>query len=122
MIQKTFLDRTNSIQTDGSTIPYFVMTTKMRSIHFLSDPETVLVKSTLQLLLSVQILTRGYSLAMVEMRSILARIVWNFDLKLKDAQHGWMDQAKVYIIFQTGPLYVHLTPRDNATHARKAPL
>ena len=49
------------------------------------------------------------SLAYAEMRLILAKMVWNFDMELL-TKGDWADQ-KVYILYQKTPLRVKLTPR-----------
>lgn len=56
------------------------------------------------------ILTLHNSLAYVEMRVILARIIWNFDLSLAEESQDWLDRQKVYILWDKGPLIVNLTP------------
>jgi len=51
----------------------------------------------------------GRNLAYAEMRLILAKVLYNFDLDL-DAKTGqWMDQ-KVYGIWEKKPLWVKLKP------------
>ncbi|KAH8655306.1 cytochrome P450 [Xylariales sp. PMI_506] len=55
----------------------------------------------------------GKNLAYAEMRLILARLCWNFELRLSDLSRDWLDQ-KAYGVWQKPPLYVHLTPRDVA--------
>lgn len=52
----------------------------------------------------------GRNLAYAEMRTIMARLVFNFDLKLAPESQGWLDQ-KIYNLWQKPPLMVHLTPR-----------
>jgi hypothetical protein len=49
------------------------------------------------------------SLAYSEMRLILALIVFNFDMKLDDDAQDWIQQ-KNFLMWQKGPLKVHLTP------------
>lgn len=44
------------------------------------------------------------------MRVILARVIWNFDLKVADDSTNWTEQ-KLYGLWKKGPLNVHLTPR-----------
>lgn len=43
------------------------------------------------------------------MRLILARILFNFDLKLVNEEEDWMDQA-TFILWEKGPLNIYLTP------------
>ncbi|KAI3401428.1 hypothetical protein diail_10862 [Diaporthe ilicicola] len=52
----------------------------------------------------------GRNLAYAEMRTIMARLVFNFDLALAPESKGWMDQ-KIFNLWQKPPLMVHLTPR-----------
>lgn len=49
----------------------------------------------------------GKSLAYFEMRSILARVLWNFDMEIDEASQGWMEQ-KEYTIWDKAPLWVNL--------------
>lgn len=49
------------------------------------------------------------SLAYAEMRLILARIVFNFDMRLADPNDNWLDQ-KVYMLWDKPDLNVILTP------------
>lgn len=49
------------------------------------------------------------SLAYAEMRLILARIIFNFDLKLVNEEEDWMDQC-TFILWEKGPLNIYLTP------------
>lgn len=50
-----------------------------------------------------------FSLAYAEMRLILARILFNFDLKLVNEEEDWMDQC-TFILWEKGPLNIYLTP------------
>jgi hypothetical protein len=50
------------------------------------------------------------SLAYMEMRIILARVIWNFDMTLADESQDWHARQKVYIMWDKGPLIVHLQP------------
>lgn len=43
------------------------------------------------------------------MRLILARVVFNFDMKIADESRSWIDQ-KVYNLWKKGPLMVYLNP------------
>lgn len=53
----------------------------------------------------------GRNLAYIEMRLILAAVLWNFDLKLADDSKNWIGDQKIYGLWEKGPLNVHLTPR-----------
>ncbi|TLD11447.1 hypothetical protein PspLS_11952 [Pyricularia sp. CBS 133598] len=52
----------------------------------------------------------GKNLAYGEMRIILTRLIWNFDMRLADDSLNWHDGQKVYILWFKPPLNVHLTP------------
>lgn len=44
------------------------------------------------------------------MRSILARMLWNFDMELCEASMGWKDQ-RVFIMWEKPALMVKLAQR-----------
>lgn len=50
------------------------------------------------------------SLAYAEMRLILAKLLYNFDMELADKDVNWMDQ-KAYFLWDKPPLGVYFTPR-----------
>ncbi|KAL4970623.1 cytochrome P450 [Aspergillus stella-maris] len=52
----------------------------------------------------------GRPFAYSEMRVILARVLWNFDLELLPVSDGW-EKQKVYTLWDKGPLMVRLTQR-----------
>ena len=52
----------------------------------------------------------GINLAYAEMRVILARLVWNFDMELCKQSQNWVEGMKVFMIYQRPPLMVRLTP------------
>jgi len=45
------------------------------------------------------------------MRSILARLVWNFDIKLAEPEKDWIDGNRVYALWDKDPLMVYFQPR-----------
>jgi len=47
-------------------------------------------------------------LAYYEMKVIIARLVWNFDLVLQPESHSWPDNQKAFIVWEKGPLWVQL--------------
>ena len=51
------------------------------------------------------------SLAYAEMRSILARVFWNFDMELCEESANWKDQ-KDFVMWDKPELMVQLTPRS----------
>ncbi|KAF7514204.1 hypothetical protein GJ744_004529 [Endocarpon pusillum] len=53
----------------------------------------------------------GQSLAYLEMRLILAKVLWNFDLSLEEESKHWTNQ-RMHIVWRKGPLMVKLTPVD----------
>ncbi|OHW89503.1 cytochrome p450 [Colletotrichum incanum] len=53
----------------------------------------------------------GRNLAYAEMRLILARIIWNFDMRLSEDSRGWDEKSEVYLLWQKGPVRVFLSPR-----------
>lgn len=89
----------------------------MSSSRFILVPGTASERSKSPLTQSFSgclfvVLTRcPRSLAYVEMRLILARVIWNFDLKLADDSKDWISRQKVFLLWQKGPLNVYLTPR-----------
>lgn len=88
--------------------------------HLVMGPETALAKSTyiyLYIHSNECLLIYDYSLALVEMRIILAMVIWNFDLKLDDSCRDWMDQLKGFTIYQKGPVGVYMIPRKDVSHS-----
>lgn len=51
------------------------------------------------------------SLAYVEMRLVLARMLFNFDISLSDDSREWMENQKAYNMWSKPPMHIHLTPR-----------
>lgn len=51
-----------------------------------------------------------YSLAYVEMRMILARMIWNFDMELQEDSLAWDKKTKVFIIWDKVSMHVRLSP------------
>lgn len=45
------------------------------------------------------------------MRLILARLIWNFDIRPAAETANWYAETKVYILWEKGGLDVQLTPR-----------
>lgn len=50
------------------------------------------------------------SLAYIEMRLILARVIWNFDMRIANDSLDWYSRQKIYLLWEKGPLNVFLTP------------
>lgn len=47
---------------------------------------------------------------MAEMRIILARIIFNFNLKLAPECKNWAEDQEMFMLWQKPALHVHLTP------------
>ncbi|KAK4223109.1 Isotrichodermin C-15 hydroxylase [Podospora fimiseda] len=52
----------------------------------------------------------GRNLAYIEMRIILARVLWNFDIKIDEESMDWMSKQRIFNFWDKGPLYAYLTP------------
>ena len=50
------------------------------------------------------------SLALAEMRLILAKMLWHFDLELADPENDWYSGLKAYLIWERGSLKIRLKP------------
>lgn len=57
--------------------------------------------------------TDCYSLAYAEMRLIMARMVWNFDITLAEDSQNWMETNELFILWDNPPLNVYLTPHSS---------
>jgi hypothetical protein len=47
-------------------------------------------------------------MALHEMRLILSKVLFNFDLELQPESRSWIAQQKVYILWEKAPLMVKL--------------
>jgi hypothetical protein len=52
-----------------------------------------------------------FSLAYAEMRLIMAKLVWNFDFELDPRSQDWIEQNKVYLLWEKPQLFIRLKPR-----------
>lgn len=52
----------------------------------------------------------GRNLAYAEMRVVLARMIWNFDMELCEESRKWNEDQKVFLVYQKPPLMVKLKP------------
>ncbi|KAI1425886.1 cytochrome P450 [Xylaria sp. FL1777] len=52
----------------------------------------------------------GRNLAYAEMRLILAKLIYNFDISLADDSRNWLEGQKAYTIWDKPPLNVNLKP------------
>ncbi|KAI9052864.1 hypothetical protein LZ554_003136 [Drepanopeziza brunnea f. sp. 'monogermtubi'] len=55
----------------------------------------------------------GKSLAYAETRSIMTRLLWNFDIELAPGCKKWLKEQKPFGLWRKGPLYVKLTARKD---------
>ncbi|KAL7933465.1 cytochrome P450 [Trichoderma chlorosporum] len=53
----------------------------------------------------------GKNLALAEIRLIMARLIWNYDIELAKESVGWDKRCKCYIVFEKGPLNIRLKAR-----------
>ncbi|KAL7946971.1 cytochrome P450 [Trichoderma barbatum] len=53
----------------------------------------------------------GKNLAYAEMRLILARLIWNYDIEVLEESLGWDHKCECYLAYKKGPLYIRLKPR-----------
>ncbi|KAH8897491.1 cytochrome P450, partial [Thozetella sp. PMI_491] len=54
----------------------------------------------------------GQNLAYSEMKLILARLVWNFDIKGVPGSQNWAKESEIFLFWEKGPLNMYLTPRS----------
>ncbi|KAK8073393.1 cytochrome p450 [Apiospora phragmitis] len=59
----------------------------------------------------------GKNLAYAEMRTIMARMLFNFDMRLADGYERWADGIQIHNLFEKSPLFIHLTPRGDHERA-----
>ncbi|POR38324.1 Uncharacterized protein TPAR_01461 [Tolypocladium paradoxum] len=52
----------------------------------------------------------GQNLAYAEMRLVLARLVWGFDMRIGEASVGWLEGQRNYLMWEKPELRVHLRP------------
>lgn len=51
------------------------------------------------------------SLAYAEIRIILARLVWNFELEIDPVSQDWMAEQRQFLLWERGPLKIRLRRR-----------
>lgn len=54
----------------------------------------------------------GQNLAWAEIRTILGRLVWNFELEMLDASQDWEKQQRVFVLWSKHSLMVRLRARE----------
>jgi cytochrome P450 len=51
----------------------------------------------------------------MEMRLLLAHLLWNFDFELCGDSLNWVSEQKTYVLWEKNPLNVRITPtQENA--------
>lgn len=48
---------------------------------------------------------------MMDLRLILAKIIWTFDFKLADESFDWLAESKSYVSWQKAELRIQFDPR-----------
>lgn len=51
------------------------------------------------------------SLALAEIRMVIARMVWNFDMELPEESAGWLEKQKMYTTWQKNEMKLKLVSR-----------
>ncbi|KAK7971570.1 hypothetical protein PG989_016586 [Apiospora arundinis] len=59
----------------------------------------------------------GRNLAYAEMRTILARMLFSFDMRLSPGYERWADGIQIHNLFEKPPLMINLTPRGDQERA-----
>lgn len=120
-VNETFETRRSSSRNDGLVTPSTSLTAAGCSTPFLTGPITALAKSKHLHALSANILAivsmtpvltmspqKTNSLAYAEMRLILARLLWSFELEMLPESKSW-DQQKTFLLWDKGPIQVKVT-------------
>lgn len=94
--------RSEDDKRDGCTAAYLGGTKKLScsTVNSISLPFTVEFPLT-------QLLS---SLVYAEIRLILAKVLWHFDLRLSPGTNNWVERQEIYTLYEKGPLNVYLTP------------
>ncbi|KAI8274562.1 Trichothecene C-15 hydroxylase [Colletotrichum sp. SAR11_57] len=56
----------------------------------------------------------GMNLAYIEMRTILARVIWNFEMRLADESKSWTQGQQAWVVWEKAELMMYLTPRGRS--------
>ncbi|KAF4881990.1 Trichothecene C-15 hydroxylase [Colletotrichum fructicola] len=54
------------------------------------------------------------NLAYIEMRTILARVIWNFEMRLADESKSWTQGQQAWVVWEKAELMMYLTPRGRS--------
>lgn len=52
----------------------------------------------------------GRNLAYIEMRLVLAKLIWHFDFELTEEGKNWVEKQYVYTVWEKIPLMIKLHP------------
>jgi cytochrome P450 len=52
----------------------------------------------------------GKPLAYAQVRLLMAKLLWNFDMELCEESADWLERLKIYLVYEKAPLMVKLTP------------
>lgn len=55
----------------------------------------------------------GKNLANAEMRLLMCKVLWNFDLALAEDSKDWVDRCKCFVIWEKPPLHVYVKARKD---------
>ena len=110
MQNRIFVIRRHSILLDGLEIGNTRKKGKMFSSLFPLAQVTVLANSEHEYRCQFLRLTCSFRLAYSEMRLIIARILWNFEMSMCNKREVWTDQ-KVYWSWERPPLMMELKER-----------
>lgn len=47
------------------------------------------------------------------MRTIMARMLFNFDMRLANGYEKWADRCPIHNLWEKPPLLIHFRPRDD---------
>jgi cytochrome P450 len=54
-----------------------------------------------------------FSLAYAEMRLILDKLIWNFDIDLDPRSEGWLEKNTAFLLWEKPELWLRLNPRSD---------
>lgn len=87
---------------------------EMQCSLFMLVPETVLAESKSFAFRDVKRADNNNSLAYLEMRLLIARLFWRFDLELQPESATWNKQ-KSYLLWEKPAMFVKILPRGGRT-------
>lgn len=102
----------SSTPSGGWATRHLPATTRMLFSHSMLDPGIAWEGSKCLVLhcLNGGLCLTELSLAYIEMRIILSRVLWNFDMRIAEESVDWMSKQRIYNLWEKGPLMVYLTP------------